>query len=447
MTHPLRPYQAELIASAREQYRQGHRSILIVLPTGGGKTRVGSEFVRGAVAKGGRVLWLAHRRELIAQAHGRLVADGCGRVGVVAASLPQLTDHGAPVQVASLQTLASRGQLPEASLVVFDEAHHYVASEWHEVARKYAHATRLGLTATPQRSDGVGLGDLFTSLVVGATIPELTEQGFLVKCEVQAPDKFLRGHLAKTPAEAWVQAGRPRSVVFCRSLAHSEEVITELRAVGARAADIDGSTPSELRESRLKAFHKGELDVIVNVFVLTEGWDCPAAECCILARPTKSPSVFLQMVGRVLRPAEGKKRALLLDLPGCTWLPEIGLPDDEREYSLDGTGIKKPVEKSPIRQCNSCGLVSRAGASVCQHCGAAWPVDPTLIPQVDGRDLLLRSQLAAAARHSAATGRDEKIKYLREQQAIATVRGYKPHWASWQFKKKFGSFPWELRIK
>lgn len=84
---------------------------------------------------------------------------------------------------------------------------------------------------------------------------------------------------------------------------------------------------------------------------------------------------------------------------------------------------------------------------MCQHCGVAWPVDPTLIPKVDDRDLLLRSQLAAAARHSAATGRDEKIKYLREQQAIATVRGYKPHWASWQFKKKFGSFPWELRIK
>ena len=129
MAAPLRPYQAQMVADAREAYKAGKRSILLVLPTGGGKTRTGGEFVLSSVAKGKRVLWLAHRKELILQARERLQADGIGGVSVVSAQIPHLYNQFSPVQVASLQTLLARNIRPQADLVVFDEAHHYVASK------------------------------------------------------------------------------------------------------------------------------------------------------------------------------------------------------------------------------------------------------------------------------------------------------------------------------
>lgn len=427
---PLRPYQARLVEDARAVYRGGARAILIVLPTGGGKTRVGGEFVMASVARGRRVLWLAHRRELVGQAARRLRTDGLENVSVIAAPLPHLYRADAVVQVASLQTLTARGALPEADLVIFDEAHHYVAADWHEFAAHYAHATRLGLTATPERADGTPLGNLFDGLVVGATIHELQDEGFLVPCDVIAPERNLKSDLAQDPVDAWQRHARGRStVVFCRNVAHGEEVTRAFQAAGARAAFVDGETPTILRKRALDGFQEGQIDVLVNVYVLTEGWDAPRAEVCLLARSCGSSGTFLQMVGRVLRPAPGKERALLLDLSGVVHLH--GLPDDDREYSLEGKGIKASKKLASLSQCPSCGCVSRPTGNVCP-CGYIRPAPEG--PSITGDDLKPWGAIASP---------EQKAVYLDELQHIARERGYKAGWVGHRFRERFGHFPRE----
>ena len=192
----LRPYQQQGIDAAKQAYRGGARAILAVCPTGGGKTRIGVEFVKGALRKGGNVIWLAHREELLTQARDRLIADGIDRVGLIASG--QRTVN-ARVQVASVQTLAARMNkgLPPASVVVFDEAHHFVAAQWGAVAAAYKDSTILGLTATPQRGDGRPLGDLFDHLVpissvkeLQATIDPVTGRAVLVPCVIWRPSTF-----------------------------------------------------------------------------------------------------------------------------------------------------------------------------------------------------------------------------------------------------------------
>lgn len=425
---PLRCYQQKIVESARAEYRQGRRAILVVLPTGGGKTRVGAEFVLGAVARGRRVLWLAHRRELVLQAYERIRRDGVENIGVVAASARHLARPSAPVQVASLQTLVAREAAPPADLVIFDEAHHYVAADWRQFADRYAGAARLGLTATPVRSDGAPLGDIFDGLVVGATIAQLVGEGFLVPCETIAPPRNLKQDLAQDPVEAWRAFGRGRStVVFAKNVTHGKDLTAALAAAGARARFVDGETPAVLREQALRAFGQGSLDVIVNVFVLTEGWDAPRADVCILARSCGSPGTFLQMVGRVLRPAPGKEKATLVDLSGAVHLH--GLPEDERSYSLSGKGMARAAQLPPLRTCMMCGCTFRS-APRCPRCGTLM-AEPKRV-RITGDKLERVTTVDRAGRE-----REVFARLLKIQQE----KGYRPGWVSKVFEAKFGHRP------
>lgn len=427
---PLRPYQIAAIQSGRQAFREGKRAILFVSPTGSGKTRLGAEFIVNATRTGRRVLWLAHRAELLAQTRETVIGEGISDVGVISAALPHLRNPRASVQIASLQTLHARDLAPEAELVIFDEAHHYVASEWLEFANRYSHATRLGLTATPVRSDGTPLGDLFDSLITVASIRDLTEQGYLVPCEVIGPDRHQGSQkLAQEPVAAWQQYARNlRTVVFARSVQHAKDLAEQFRAAGARATHVDGTTPRVIREHTLDDFRRGKLDVLVNMFVLTEGFDAPGAECCLLARSCGSLGTYLQMVGRVLRPAPGKTKALLLDLPGV--VHNHGMPDADREYSLDGEGIRS-VKKPSLRQCKHCGAV-HPPAPVCPRCGHVYPIEDKT-PSVTGVDLRKLS--------TADLNDDSKREAFIDMLKIAAARGYKPGWAFYRFVVKFNMKP------
>lgn len=431
---PLRPYQARAIADARAAYASGKRAILLVAPTGAGKTRIGTEIVSSALARGRRVLWLAHRAELLTQARDTLRAEGVTHLGVISAALPHLADPSAPVQVASVQTLGARDLAPHADVVVFDEAHHYVASEWLTFAERYAHATRLGLTATPVRSDGTPLGDLFDHLVVVASIAELTRQGYLVPCDVIAPPRALTGAIAQDPVDAWYQHARgQQTVVFARGVQHAREIRDAFRARGVQAAHVDGTTERVLRDRALDDFKRGHVQVLTNAQVLTEGFDAPTASCCLLARACSSLGAYLQIVGRVLRPAPGKSRATLLDLTGA--VHRHGLPEDDREYSLDGEGVRS-VKKPSLKTCLTCGA-THAPAPVCPRCGTVYPVERPVLT-VTGDDL---RRVAFA---------DLNDAHLREEFArlvqIADARGYKRGWAAYRFVAKHGRRPpraWE----
>jgi superfamily II DNA or RNA helicase len=445
---PLRPYQAKALLEAREAYRAGKRAILLVAPTGAGKTRMGVEIAAGALAKGGSVLWLAHREELLVQARDRLLAEGLPRVGVIAAGEPMIN---APVQVASIQTLAARAHrgLPPGKVVVFDEAHHYAASTWGEVAAAYKDSARLGLTATPERGDGRALGDLFDHVVPVSSVRDLQEIGVLVPCVTYAPSSPTKdlsqdpvaAYLARTPGE--------RAFVFCANVAHAERLALGFVGQGVPAATIHADTPWLLRRARLEAFRRQDVQplreagtleraplVLCNVYTLTEGVDVPEATCCILARGCGHPGMLLQMAGRVLRAAPGKTRAVLIDLRGV--VHKLGLPEADREWSLEGKAIQlaEKEREEKLKTCPACSGVfavwkaDREGWRVCPLCRER--ISPPEPPQVSPRELHAMGAAAPVA---------DREKHLAKLAKVAVSRGRKPGWIAFAFKERFGVFP------
>lgn len=428
-TADLWPHQLRAVEQLREAFRE-HRSVLLVLPTGAGKTRTASHVIERYLSRPAlpastprRVLFLVHRIELAKQAARQLP----GPVRIVSGDLDDGPED-APVTVASVQTLLARDLRPEATMVVVDEAHNYAAPEWIQVVASYDRALVLGLTATPERGDGRPLGDLFQGLVAPTSIAELTRAGVLVPATVYGPSRRQRG-LAAHPHEALLERRSQwsRAVVFGANVAHAEEIAEQCRASGLRAGVVTGEVGDRQRAEVLEAFRRGELDVLVNVFVLTEGWDDPGCDALVIARGCSHGGTYLQMVGRVIRSAPGKQRAIVIDLTGATH--DHGLPDAERTYSLEGKAIKA-TDVPACRQCLACGAVYQPGPRECPACGAAVPPPPR--PRLSSAEL---GQIMHA--HPEARRRET----WESLQRTATERGYKRGWAAYQYRVRYGAWP------
>jgi len=363
----LRPFQERALAATRELIRCGKRAPLIVCPTGGGKTCMGSAIAHRHIERGGdrRVVWFAHRRELVEQAARTLQNFGLpvGYNGLNAA---------APVQVESVQSALSRGQAPAGTLAIFDEAHHFVADEWKALPDLYAHALRIGLTATPERQDGRGLSLLFDAVHVAAQVSELIALGHLVRCgreDIFAPKGgALDNELAMEPVDAYLRyAPGSSAVVFARSVKACREHADAFLAKGVAAEVITGNMDPDRRESALEKFARGSVQVLVNVYVLTEGWDCPRAKTCILASKVGSAGGYLQRGGRVLRPYPGATHATLIDLLGSN-VDEYGALDEDRVFELEGLGIRRKQEN--VDAFCRVHQIPRDQYGVCPECGS-----------------------------------------------------------------------------
>lgn len=399
----LRPYQQNLIDGGRNAYRDGKRAVLFNLPTGGGKTITASTVVHGAAHKSNTVWWLCHRRELVAQAsqtfHDLGIQHGTVQQGHV-------SNPGALVQVGSIQTVAKRiNELPEPALIVFDECHHIGAASWAEIFHRFPRARVLGLTATPWRLDGQGLGNWFEAMIEGPTVAELIENGSLCRYRLFAPampdlsgvgtaaGDYQRGALAAAMDKPQIVgdaighytrlcAGK-RAVVFAAGVENSKHIVAQFMASGIRAEHVDGSMTAHERDAAVDRFRRGETLILSNADLFGEGFDVPAIEAAILLRPTKSLSLYLQQVGRALRPLPGKSEAIILDHAGNSLLH--GLPDDIREWSLDDREKKKRAAPSevPIKQCSECFFVYRP-APKCPHCGHVPEAKAREIEVVEG---------------------------------------------------------------
>ncbi len=354
----LRQYQADVTADFERMVSDGKRCILLVAPTASGKTVIGAAVIREFAARWQNVLVLAHRREIIDQTSKKLTAHGIKHGVIQAGVSPRPMER---VQVASIQTLWVRAmrsdamRLPPAGLLVIDEAHHCPATTYRSIIGAYPNAILLWLTATPCRGDVRGLGGIFEVMIQCPQVAALIQQGYLVKTRVYAPvDPDLRG--VKTQAGDYVETQlaermdkpkligdivthwhrygqRRKTVCFAVGVGHSIHIRDEFVRSGVRAAHIDGNTPMAERDEILAQLGSGEIELVTNCMVLTEGWDMPDVGCCILARPTRKMGLYRQMIGRVLRPAPGKSDAIVLDHSGAVF--RHGFAEDHVAWTLD----------------------------------------------------------------------------------------------------------------
>lgn len=455
----LRPYQERAISALRMRFREGSRRNLLILPTGGGKTVIAQEIVRSAMTRG-RVLFLAHRRELVGQPYRRFTAAGI-RCGVVMGDDGRL-DLGAPVQIASVQTIASRGLGGlgvEWGLVITDEAHHNTCETHEAVLRATGNAPLVGLTATPWRSDGVSLTRSFDATVVAATPAELIAGGYLCQYSgfsfevpmASAIDSAAaaRGRVVGGICDRYHERtpGR-KALVFAQSIAESKVIAAEFIRRGYAAEHVDGKTPEAARDAATARFASGETRILCNVGLFGEGYDVPDAEVCILGRHTKSLSLYLQMVGRVMRSAPGKLRSEIHDHAQNIVFDDgqihHGFPDDERDYSLEAGKDRK----------------ARAQAlSTCPQCFAIYPVSPTCPACGYSSDATRREAEQLAIKIAQDERRLVELEELKARRAFekseegkqraewdrlvsrATERGYKLGWTLHRFEEKFGTLP------
>lgn len=482
----LRGYQIGAIEALRARVLAGIVRILLCAPTGAGKTIMASEIIRGAVQRGKRVLFVAHRKELVDQCFDKLCRFGVS-AGVIMGTDKRRDDYW-PVQIGSIQTLARRmDRLPPADVVIIDEAHHAVSNTYRFLVERYPGAVVLGLTATPWRLGKLSLADMFQELVLAATPAELMAMGALVGYEAfayDAPDL----HDVSTVAGDWNSrelalacnttvlvgsvvreylehaAGR-RGILFPVDVAHSNQLVAEFQRAGVRAAHLDCHTPKAERERILAGLSSGAVTIVSSVGVLTEGFDCPAAEVCILARPTQSLSLHLQMIGRVLRPADDKTCALIHDHAGN--LMRHGFPDDERDYSLTAT----PTRDRALHTCPFCKFLfgSIRSDGTCPKCGEViaealkkrgggdMPEPRAAKVVVDGKRLSAAQIRAARAerernnlrtdltdvqlvRVAHATPEEKAAEYLRLMEVVRR-KGFKPGFAARAYRDCFGVWP------
>jgi len=431
----LRPYQAEAYARLREAARTWRErkpgyGLLAVGPTGMGKTRLALELATNSIGKGRQVLWLAPRTELVDQPVERLRACGWTDIRIMQGCR---TGGDGPITVASIQTLVARGEAPPADLVILDEARHYVAAEWGEIAGQYLDTVRVGLDATPARADGAPLGDLFDELIEVATIGQLTADGYLVPARVLAPDK-LESALAWEPVDWWQrEAGGRSTLCFAASRAHASKLAAEFQAAGVSAMAVDSHTSADMRRMAVDLLKAGELQVLVNCMVFTEGFDAPGIGCVMVCRGVSHETTWLQMLGRGLRPAHGKTDLIVGDFRG--WCHKHGWPEDARAWHLEGKAVRRAEGLPPAVQCRKCHGWTRGGPT-CPLCGAVKPPPP--MPRVSRRVMAERRR-EHMRRSVPRSGRqwDRFCELVR----MARARDWKPQAVAMRFKAEFRRWP------
>lgn len=472
----LRAYQVDVVAQVDQAIAAGKRRIIIVAPTGSGKTVIGAEFIKQSVSGYKRILFIAHRDELLTQARDKLrhfeITAGIIKSGRDKDMRPQSL-----VQVAGIQTLHARAiraksmELPDADIVIVDEAHHIRARTYQTIVEAYPNAVVIGLTATPCRGDGRGLGNAFEAMVECPQIGQLIELGFLVKPKIFAPpspnlrgvevastgdyvinqlsDRMNTDPLVGDIVEHWLKhAQRRRTIGFAVDIAHSAHVVEELKKSDIRAEHLDGGTPQAERDAILERLRTGETEFVCNCQVLTEGFDLPDIGCIVLARPTRSLGLFRQMIGRGLRPAEGKDDVVILDHSGG--VHRHGRPDDHIEWTLEtdcraankvheARKAAAPKNTDPFCECPACQHIRQRGMA-CDNCG--WE------PKPRGRDVeVIDGELVELGKTaSLELEAERKIFYaeLRGFQQTARRKDGSPYargWAANQYRTRLGSFP------
>lgn len=393
MSKALRDYQERGIEQMRTEFRAGKRTILYRGETGSGKTLLTAHMLGAVADKKNRSWFIVHRRELIRQSTDAFTGEGIDH-GVVAAGKPMQPSK--MVQVCGIQSLVNRLHLLEdPKFIVWDECHHLGARSWETIFKRYPKAFHVGLTATPARLDGKGLGKFFQTMIEGPDSAWLIANKYLSDYRFFAPGNidtsnvsrragdFVRSELAAAADKPTITGcalteyrrhapGEP-AIGFCVSIEHSQHVAAAFRAAGYRALHLDGETPSDERDEAIEKFRKGELDLLFNVDLFGEGFDVPNVRCVLDLAPTLSLARARQRWGRALRPASGKDYAIILDFAGNA--DRHGLPDDKIEWTLSDRPKRQSLgsDGPRVRVCPKCSAALPSWVGSCRWCGWVFP--------------------------------------------------------------------------
>ena len=455
---PLRPRQAAAIQHVRECYASGKRAPILVAPTGFGKTHTAAAIIQSALDKGKTVWFLAHLREILEDTASRLRSVNIP-FGEIAAG--KAKEYHRRVQIVSVQTAVRRDNLPKPDLVIADECHLAVATTYLKVLGKAGNPMLLGLTGTPCRLDGKGLGELFDEIVPTCSTGTLIKEELLAPIRYFAPhrpdltglrmsggdyrqsdlnDEMDRSTITGDVIKHYQKhCDGKRAVAFCTSIKHAEHVAAEFRAAGYRAVAISGESKRAERTDALNGLREGRWQVVCNAQLWVAGVDVPQIECIILLRPTKSLTFYLQAIGRGLRlsPASGKKHLTVLDHAGSIF--EHGPPDMERQWSLQGRP-KRGERATPVRQCPAC-FCAHPPAPVCPECGYRYPAPKKNGPEevdgelgeIDMRQAAALERLAKRKEQIAKKAEQGRAKTLEQLIELGRSRGYK-HPVGWARK-------------
>lgn len=467
----LRGYQDEVIDDARREIAKGNKRIIVQAPTGAGKTVIASRVIKSAEDKGNSVLFLAHRRELVYQAFDKLKAFGVDR-GLLMAG--EHRDVHAPVTVASIDTLRARAmsrqriEMPDAQLVVIDECHRSLSPTYMELIQYYMSqgAVIMGLSATPIRADGKGLGQVYQAMVQCPSVADLIKAGYLVQPKYYAPTipdlagvrttagDYNKGDLERAMNTSelvgdvvsnWMRIARNRqTIVFTSGVQHSIHLHREFELHKIKAAHIDANTPMDQRLRIIERLRNRDIQVITNCMVLTEGFDEPTLDCVVLARPTKNMGLYLQMAGRVLRPADFKDDTLIIDHSGAVY--RHGFVEDPIEWDLeDGklfkdreARVRERLQEEKTITCIKCSCVY-SGQLQCPQC--------KYLPEQKGEWLETRhGELHRVDRKDRKAVAKEwstevKRRWWRELLGYSIEKKYKKGWAYFKYQEKFKMKP------
>lgn len=431
----LRLYQRGMLTEAAQAIRR-FRRLCLQAPTGSGKTVVIGALVAAAIAAGLRVLILATRTRLVRQLHERMDTYGIEH-GILAASMPGYVNWSKPAQVSSVDTLyrrcfvSKRMPLPIADVVVFDEAHLALGASRQKILNAYPNAWIFGFTATPAKTSGAPLREQFDHLILGPSVTDLIAGGNLVKPrvfnqplvsakELKAVRKdaksgdFVTGEISAVMSrpkligdvvQNWLRiANGKRTLVFACDKAHGQDLVTEYRRAGVSCEQLTDNDDEDTREEVIARLEHRITQVVVNCFLLSYGIDIPAVECVVLARPTRSIVLYLQAVGRGMRPSPGKDVCLVIDHGRV--VEALGPPAYDRDWSLnDANANKSTADKfakerksadEKARHCAECAcewLVSEEGND-CPHCGWKFVVKAKPV-QVEQAELVAGKEMDA----------------------------------------------------
>lgn len=436
----LRQYQIDIINRVHEAWADGARAPCVVLPCGSGKSCIAADMARRATWKGNRVLFLVHRKELVDQIQRTFIGWGVDM------------DY---CTVGMVQTITRRVKKMQApALIITDENHHSLAESYKRIYEAFPKAYRVGVTATPVRLNGDGLGDVNDRLIIGVSAKWLIANQFLAPYDYYAPSvadltglhvrqgEYIASEIESRLMNAAIYGdvianyqkygNGDKAVCYCASIKHSLAVAEAFNQAGVCAAHLDGETPKPERNKIISDFRSGKIRILCNVDLISEGFDVPDCGCAILLRPTKSLTLYIQQSMRCMRYQPGKK-AVIIDHVGN--YARFGMPDDDREWTLD----KKSRDKQAQREQNS------VKAAICPECFRVFepneertcPWCGALLPKKEREISEKSAELSKIEGFTLRYDKPSDCKSYSELVDYGKRHGYMPGW-SYIMAKKLG---------